>query len=91
MTEEESEAAIYGDNEVKSYEHKPVPLWLKVTYVVTIVYAIVTLYLYWGGSWGWLDRGYWYELQKAAKTTFPLEKSEAPDPARNSPYIQPLR
>lgn len=59
----------------------PVAMWLKVSYVVWIVVGIVGFALYWNGSWGWLDRGYWEELQRAADTTYPFRQIE-PTPER---------
>jgi hypothetical protein len=51
-----------------------VPAWLILTYVTLPIWGIITFYLYWNGSAGWLDRGYWKQLQEAANTTF-FEKS----------------
>lgn len=47
----------------------PIPRWLITTYIVLPIWGIITLYLFWNGSWGWLDRGYWQQLQQAADTT----------------------
>jgi hypothetical protein len=60
----------------------PVAAWLKVSYVAWIIIGLVGFVLYWNGSWGWLDRGYWSELQSAADTKFPyttlkIEEREA--------------
>lgn len=49
-----------------------VPMWLKVNYVLWPIIGLVCWALYWNGSWGWLDRGYWSELQSAADTKFPF-------------------
>ncbi len=48
----------------------PIPRWLLWTYITLPIWGLITLYLYWNGSWGWLDRGYWQQLQQAADTTF---------------------
>jgi hypothetical protein len=32
----------------------------------------VTFFLFWNGSWGWFDPGYWHQLQRAANTTYPF-------------------
>lgn len=53
----------------------PIPRWLIATYIVMPLLGLLIFVLYWNGSWGWLDRGYWSELQQAANTTFPeIEK-----------------
>lgn len=61
----------YGDPGIESYDAK-VPTWLKWTYITLPIWGIITFALYWNGSSGWLDRGYWRQLQNAAKTTFPI-------------------
>lgn len=50
-----------------------VPRWLVWTYIILPIWGIYCLYAYWNGSHGWLDRGYWKELQQAANTTYPLK------------------
>lgn len=65
----------YDDNEIVSKE-TPIPGWLKLIYVVSLSLGLSTAILYWNGSWGWLDRGYWEELQRAAFTTFPFPKTQ---------------
>lgn len=49
----------------------PVPRWLIVNYIIWPIIGLVCFFLYWNGSWGWLDRGYWSELQRAADTVYP--------------------
>lgn len=58
----------YGDTGIKAYNAK-VPGWLKLIYISLPFWGILWFYLYWDGSHGFLDRGYWGDLQKAAKTT----------------------
>ncbi len=72
MTHPHEEYSIesYGDESITSY-HGTVPLWLKVQYVFWIVWGIVWFILNWNGSSGFLDKGYWQQLQRSAKTTFP--------------------
>lgn len=65
----------YDDSEIISNE-TPVPAWLKWSYVFWLVLGLSAGVLYWNGSWGWLDRGYWEELQRAALTTFPYPKTQ---------------
>ena len=59
----------YGDPYITSKDAK-VPWWLKLTYIVLPIWGIIWFYLYWNGVEGWLDRGYWHALEKAANTTF---------------------
>lgn len=67
----EDEVEDYGDPNIQSYNAK-VPFWLILTYIVLPIWGIISFYLYWNGSYGWLDRGYWHQLQKAAGTTYPF-------------------
>jgi len=66
----EDELEFYADGEVSSLDAK-VPMWLKWSYITSFIIGSITLYLFWNGSHGFLDRGYWNQLQKAANTTFP--------------------
>ncbi len=66
----EEEIVVFGDNEVTEFAHsEPVPLYLKITYVVVVVWGVVWLWQNFDGSGGWIDRGSWHQLQKAANTT----------------------
>jgi hypothetical protein len=60
----------YGDPRIAS-GHGKIPWWLWVTYAVLPIWGFIALAMYWNGSWGWLDRGYWQQLQRAANTTYP--------------------
>lgn len=50
----------------------PIYTWLKISYVLLPIWGIITFFIFWNGSFGWLDRGYWQELQEAANTTYPF-------------------
>jgi len=76
MTEEYEELEEYGDPRIASKD-APVPAWLKWTYIILPIWGIFSLYWYFNGTHGWLDRGYWNQLQKAALTTFPTETIES--------------
>jgi len=65
----------YGDPGIVSKD-APVPRWLKWTYILLPIWGICSWYYYFEGSHGWLDRGYWQQLQRAALTTFPTETIE---------------
>lgn len=58
----------YGDNEVTEYSNTKVPTFLKFVYVILPIWGIWWWYAYWDGSDGWLDRGYWKELQTQSRT-----------------------
>jgi hypothetical protein len=62
--------------EVPRSNHNPVPGWLKLTYWTLPFWGIFAFFLYWNGSRGWLDRGHWEGLQKAANTTWIEEKGQ---------------
>ncbi len=76
MTNHDDEIESYGDDYISSY-HGTVPRWLKLQYYFWIVWGLVWFVLYWNGSWGYMDRGYWQQLQRAANTTFPIENQNA--------------
>ncbi len=78
----EEHIEIYaGDPKIRSGD-APVDAWLKFVYFTLPIWGIITLALYWNGSWGWLDPGYWAQLQKAANTTFPyINVDELPPPS----------
>lgn len=67
MSEEELD--VYGDTGIES-KNAEIPGYLKFLYITLPILGIISLYLYWDGSHGWLDRGYWHELQKAANTLY---------------------
>ncbi len=60
----------YADGEITEYAESTVPRFLKCVYFTLPIWGMVSFYLFWNGSSGWFDRGYWHELQKAAKTTY---------------------
>lgn len=62
----------YGDPRIVS-ANAAVPLFLKWTYIILPIWGILTFAYYWNGSRGWLDRGYWEQLQRAANTTYPFQ------------------
>lgn len=66
------EVELYGDPKIASFDAK-FPKFLILTYIVLPIWGIISLCYYWNGSRGWLDRGYWKELQIAANTTFPIQ------------------
>lgn len=70
MSENSEETEFYGDPGIAS-NNRNVPFWLIVVYMILPIWGVITLYLFWNGSYGWLDRGYWQALQEAANTTFP--------------------
>lgn len=71
MTHTNDEVEQYGDEYIASKD-APVPRWLIANYIFWPIAGLVIFYLYWNGSYGWLDRGYWQQLQRAANTTIPF-------------------
>lgn len=55
-------------------DHNKVPYWLIVTYIILPIWGFFTLFYFWNGSRGWLDPGYWQQLERAANTTYPQRK-----------------
>jgi len=78
----------YGDPGIFSADAK-VPLWLKITYLLLPIWGIISFFMFWNGSWGWLDRGYWQQLQRAANTTFPYIDQEDPSLKHMQNYAVP--
>jgi hypothetical protein len=62
----------YGDPQIASYDAR-FPRWLIATYIILPIWGVISFSIYWNGTHGWLDRGYWNQLQIAALTTFPHE------------------
>jgi hypothetical protein len=69
------EIAYYGDEGIESKD-APIPFWLKFNYVFWILWGVVAFYYFWNGSYGWFDRGYWNELQRAANTVYPFTTTQ---------------
>jgi hypothetical protein len=68
------------DEEVPESEERKVPIFLYATYFLVFAWGVWAFFAYWNGSQGWLNRGYWKQLQEAAGTTVPFESEE--------PYLQ---
>lgn len=66
--EDHHHAVEFGEHDVNEFDDVGIPFFLKVIYVILPIWGIFWLYTYWEGSGGWLDRGYWKELEGAAKT-----------------------
>jgi len=64
------------DEEIPHTEERNVPKFLYVVYAVVLVIGILGFFFFWNGSKGWLDRGFWQGLQKAADTTAPYQQQE---------------
>lgn len=60
----------YAGGEIKERKDTKYPKFLFVTYAVLLTLGAYWFYSYHDGSHGMLDRGYWHELAKAAKTTW---------------------
>ena len=76
--QELSDVDLYGEPGIAS-GHAPPPRWLIVTNTFFTILGLIWLYLFWNGSYGWLDRGYWSQLQRAANTTYPYTTKEIVD------------
>lgn len=67
---EHEELDVYADGAITS-GHGKIPRWLWWFYIGMPIWGLVWLYVYWNGSFGWADNGYWEQLQRAANTTSP--------------------
>lgn len=59
----------YAHHEIQEYQNTRVPTFLKWVYLFLPLWGLWSMYYYWEGSRGWMDRGYWHELEIAANTT----------------------
>jgi len=75
MSDEDHEVEHYPEGITSN--NAPIPKWLKFLYYTLPFWGILWFALYWNGSWGWLDRGSWSELQRAANTTFPFVNADS--------------
>lgn len=75
---EHEELEEYGEPGIASADAK-VPGWLKWTYVILPILGIFSWVYFINGSHGWLDRGYWEQLQRAANTTYPFIDQDYPE------------
>ena len=66
------------NNQIPPSNDAPISTFLWINYIVWPIVGIIALFLYWNGSEGWLDRGYWHQLQQAANTTYPFNNAESP-------------
>lgn len=72
MNEEDDVEFYYDSGEMPPSKHTKVPRWLIWVYIILPIWGIFTMAYYFKGSHGYLDRGYWQELQHAANTTQPF-------------------
>lgn len=70
MTHSDDEIEEYGETGIYSADAK-IPGWLKLTYLILPIWGIIWFFFSWNGAAGWMDRGHWSELEKAANTQFP--------------------
>ncbi len=59
----------FGDHEVTEYYDTPIPHFLKWVYVILPIWGMIWFFFFNDGSYGWLDRGAWRQLEQAANTT----------------------
>lgn len=56
------------EEEIIESEERKIPIFLIVTYILLVIGGLSAFFIYWNGSHGFLDRGYWEQLQRAAQT-----------------------
>lgn len=59
------------EEEVPESKERKIPSFLYIVYIVLLIGGLFAFFFFWNGSRGWLDRGFWHELQKGASTTAP--------------------
>ncbi len=69
---------IYGEDPQIASRDAKIPKFLWVIYILLPIWGVITFYYFWNGSTGWLDGGYWRELQIAANTKFDKENTSEP-------------
>jgi hypothetical protein len=69
--ENEEDVFNYGDERIASAHNKVSP-FLKAVYIIMPIWGIIWWFLYWNGTSGWLDRGYWQQLQRANSSAYPF-------------------
>lgn len=84
------EIELYGDPGIATFNAK-VPLFLMFIYMLLPIWGFFVWYYFWNGSVGWLDRGYWQELQIVANTTYPHENSRFEPGAQMNDELQSLK
>lgn len=62
------------NDEVPPSEENKIPLFLKITYLVVLIWGIWGFVAYWNGASGFFNRPVWTRLQEAADTTYPFEQ-----------------
>ncbi len=78
FNEEENQLEYYENNTIATANAK-VPTWLLISYPLIAIWGLACLFLFFNGSRGYLDRGYWQQLQRAANTTMPFENHTYPN------------
>lgn len=89
--EEQHHVVHYGKDEVDEFDDVGVPTFLKITYLVLPIWGILWFYSYWNGSHGWLDRGYWQELERVAQTKLYEQVVEERDPSSVAEKEYPVK
>lgn len=67
MSTNDHEPHLHEGGLIQEYS-RPIPMWLKMMYVVLPILGIWILFMYWNGSWGFMDPGTWQSLQEASCT-----------------------
>jgi hypothetical protein len=82
MSHTDDEVELYGDPKIASMDAN-ISIWLKIFYVIVFSWGVIGTILYWNGAEGWIDRGYWFQLEKAANTTYPWHNADNPQVNEN--------
>lgn len=74
---EHDDLELYGDPRIASRDAN-ISKWLLAFYLVVFSWGVIGMILYWNGADGWTDRGYWFQLEHAANTTYPWRNAVDP-------------
>lgn len=75
MEDDETQLELEESDHMPSSYDRKMSKWLVLSHTIWIIVGIIGFVLYWNGSHGFLDRGYWQKLQQAANTTYPFSNA----------------
>lgn len=69
MTQENKDPLdMYAGGEIQEIPDTKIPWYIKLITLVLPLWGILWFFYFANGSFGWVDRGAWNDLQKAAQT-----------------------
>ena len=62
------ELDVYAGGEINEIKDTPIPWYIKWLSLILPLWGVIWFFYFNDGSTGWVDRGAWDDLQKAAQT-----------------------